>query len=114
QCSPREGRERCRGRQGHGRGTGPPDLPRRRGNGEGRRTPSGCIWWRGVSSVPGDSKSILRRTGTGAPSRSSQILVNGGGEQVGGPLGSLLAGLLSSAMIKKDAGNVVPFSPAAE
>jgi hypothetical protein len=43
-----------------------------------------------------------------------QVLVNGGGEHAGGPLASLLAGLLSSSMIRKSDGNVVPFSPAAE
>jgi len=43
-----------------------------------------------------------------------QILVNGGGEHAGGPLASLLTGLISSSMIKKGDGQVVPFTPAAE
>src|SRR5215472_14134256 len=59
------------------------------------------------------AKAFFDALGQGHQAVVPQILVNGG-EQAGGPLGSLLAGLLSSAMIKKDAGNVFPFSPAAE
>ena len=59
------------------------------------------------------AKALFDALAQGHQAVVPQILVNGGGEQVGGPLGSLLAGLLSSSMLKKGDGNVVPFSPAA-
>ena len=60
------------------------------------------------------AKAFFDALGQGHQAVVPQVLVNGGGEHAGGPLASLLAGMLSSSMIRKGDGNVVPFSPAAE
>jgi uncharacterized membrane protein YqiK len=60
------------------------------------------------------AKAFFDALGQGHQAVVPQVLVNGGGEHAGGPLASLLAGLLSSSMIKKGDGKVVPFPPAAE
>jgi uncharacterized membrane protein YqiK len=60
------------------------------------------------------AKAFFDALGQGHQAVVPQILVNGGGEHAGGPLASLLTGLISSSMIKKGDGQVVPFTPAAE
>ena len=60
------------------------------------------------------AKALFDALGQGHQAVVPQVLVNGGGEHASGPLASLLAGLISSSMIKKGDGQVVPFTPAAE